>query len=571
MSAITTPTSSSGGLQAKAGQALDELDQRFHPAAGMRKQFNKVFPTHWSFMLGEVALYSFIVLLLTGTYLGLFFDPSMKEVVYDGPFENLRGVAMSQAYNSALHISFEVRGGLFARQVHHWAALLFVASMFAHMFRTFFTGAFRKPRESNWIIGILLIFVGTFEGFSGYSLPDDLLSGTGLRIASGITLTVPVIGTWTQWALFGGEFPGTEILPRLYIIHVLLLPGILLALIGVHVGLVWYQKHTQYPGPGRKESNVVGVRILPAFAAKGGAFFAVAVGVMGLMGGLFQINPIWNFGPYNPAHISAGSQPDFYMGWSDGMARLFPAWEIVIGNYRVPAAFWATAAFLPIIFVLAGAYPAIERRFTKDNALHNLLQRPRDVPVRTSLGVMAIAFYMVLLVSSANDWFAYYFDISLNATTWMGRIGLLVIPPVAYWAAYRLCLGLQRSDRAVLEHGIETGIIKRLPHGEFIEVHQPLAGMDAHGHPIPLAYQGAPVPKRMNQLGMGGAPVTGSLLKPDPVAETIALEKARTEQQRADLEQHADNPGTDRLQSRSDEREALAGRPDAGRPKDITD
>jgi ubiquinol-cytochrome c reductase cytochrome b subunit len=555
MSSITTPTTSGGGLQAKAGAALDELDQRYHPAAGMRKQFNKVFPTHWSFMLGEVALYSFIVLLLTGTYLGLFFDPSMKEVVYEGSFENLRGVGMSQAYNSALHISFEVRGGLFARQVHHWAALLFVASMFAHMFRTFFTGAFRKPREANWVIGLLLIFIGTFEGFSGYSLPDDLLSGTGLRIASGITLSVPVMGTWVQWALFGGEFPGTEIIPRLYIIHVLLLPGILLALIGVHVGLVWYQKHTQYPGPGRTENNVVGVRILPAFAAKGGAFFAVSVGVMAMMGGLFQINPIWNFGPYNAAHISAGSQPDFYMGWSDGMARLFPAWEIVIGDYRIPAAFWATAAFLPLIFVVAGAYPAIERRFTKDNALHNLLQRPRDVPVRTSLGVMAIAFYTVLLVSSANDWFAYYFDVSLNATTWMGRIGLLVLPPLAYWATYRICLGLQRSDRAVLEHGIETGIIKRLPHGEFIEVHQPLAGVDDHGHPIPLAYQGAPVPKRMNQLGMGGAPRPGSLLTPDPEDETAALEAARHELAEAENARH----------------ESRAELEQAGRPKDITD
>jgi len=565
MSGITTPTTSGGGLAAKVGQALDEADQRYHPAAGMRRQFNKVFPTHWSFMLGEVALYSFIVLLLSGTYLGLFFDPSMTEVTYNGVFTNLRGLSMSQAYNSALHISFEVRGGLFVRQVHHWAALLFIAAMFAHMFRTFFTGAFRKPREANWIIGVLLIFIGTFEGFSGYSLPDDLLSGTGLRIASGITLTVPVIGTWTQWALFGGEFPGTEIIPRLYIAHVFLLPGILLALIGVHVGLVWYQKHTQFPGPGKTENNVVGVRILPAFAAKGGAFFAVFVGVIGLMGGLFQINPIWNFGPYNAAHISAGSQPDFYMGWSDGMARLFPAWEIVIGDYRVPAAFWATAAFLPIIFVLAGAYPSIERRFTRDNARHNLLQRPRDVPVRTSLGIMAIAFYMVLLISSANDWFAYFFDISLNAITWMGRIGLLVLPPIAYWATYRLCLGMQRSDRAVLEHGIETGIIKRLPHGEFIEVHQPLAGVDAHGHPIPLAYQGAPVPKKMNQLGLGGAPVTGSLLKPDPVSETASLDKARTADAVAENARHEGIESADRRELEQ------AGRPDAGRPKDITD
>jgi ubiquinol-cytochrome c reductase cytochrome b subunit len=542
MSGITTSTTSGGRFAAKASAALDELDQRYHPAAGLRKQFNKVFPTHWSFMLGEVALYSFIVLLLTGTYLGLFFDPSMTEVTYDGVFTDLRGVDMSTAYASALHISFDVRGGLFMRQLHHWAALLFVAAMVAHMFRTFFTGAFRKPREANWIIGLALVLIGSFEGFTGYSLPDDLLSGTGLRIMSGFILSIPVIGTWSHWAVFGGEFPGTEIIPRLYIIHVLLLPGVLLALIGVHVGLVWYQKHTQFPGAGRTENNVVGVRILPAFAAKGGAFFAVTVGVIGILGGLFQINPIWNFGPYNPAHISAGSQPDFYMGWSDGMARLFPAWEIVIGNYRIPATFWATVAFLPLIFVVAGAYPAMERKFTGDNALHNLLQRPRDVPVRTSLGVMAIAFYVVLLVSSSNDWFAFFFDVSLNATTWMGRIGLLVLPPLAYWVSYRVCLGLQRSDRAVLEHGIETGIIKRLPHGEFIEVHQALAGVDDDGHPIPLTYQGAPVPRKMNQLGIGGAPVPGSLLTPDPIEETAALANARHELAEAEIADHEGHP-----------------------------
>jgi ubiquinol-cytochrome c reductase cytochrome b subunit len=556
MSSITTPTTSSGRGKAKVGEALDELDQRFHPAAGLRKQFNKVFPTHWSFMLGEVALYSFIVLLLTGIYLGLFFDPSMTEVHYEGPFDNLRGLPMSQAYASALHISFEVRGGLLARQVHHWSALLFMAAMFTHMFRIFFTGAFRKPREANWTIGVILILVGTFEGFSGYSLPDDLLSGTGLRIASGFTLSIPVLGTWVHWLMFGGEFPGTTILPLLYTVHILLLPGVLLALIGVHLGLVWYQKHTQYPGPGRTEGNVVGVRILPVFAAKGGAFFAIVAGVLIVMGGVFQINPIWNFGPYNPAQISAGSQPDFYMGWSDGMARLFPAWEIVLGNWRIPAVFWASIGFLPVIFILAILYPSVERKMTGDNALHNLLQRPRDVPVRTALGMMSIAFYMVLLMSSANDWFAYFFDISLNATTWMGRIGLLIVPPIAYWVTYRLCLGLQKADRAVLEHGLETGIVRRLPHGEFIEVHQPLAGVDAHGHPIPLEYQGAPVPKKMNQLGFGGQPVPGSLLTPDPADETVALEQARAEDARAE-EAHR----TDREQA------AVL----TGQPKDIAD
>ena len=560
MSSITTPTSGNSA-HGRVGHALDELDQRFHPAAGVRKQFNKVFPAHWSFLLGEVVLYSFVVLLLSGVYLSLFFDPSMAEIRYEGVFDNLRGVWMSRAYETTLDLSFEVRGGLFVRQVHHWAALMFMAAMVAHMFRTFFTGAFRKPREANWAIGVVLALLGFFEGLTGYSLPDDLLSGVGLRIMSAITLTVPVIGTWAHWALFGGEFPGNEIIPRFYIAHVLLIPGILLALIAAHLGLVWYQKHTQFPGPGRTERNVVGVRIMPVFAAKGGALFLVTTGVIAIMAGVFQINPIWNLGPYNAAQISAGSQPDWYVLFTEGSARIFPPWEIYLGPYTIPAAFFATAMFLPLPFLIAAMYPAIERKLTKDNALHNLLQRPRDVPVRTSLGAMAIAFYGWLVLSGVNDWFAYFFDISLNATTWAGRIGILLVPPIAYWVTYRICIGLQRSDRAVLEHGVETGIIKRLPHGEFIEVHQPLAGVDAHGHAIPLAYQGSAVPKRMNQLGFAGAPVTGSLLTPDPADETAALEAARDRDATEEARQHERKPAAAEVQSRRAERGELVGRP----------
>lgn len=528
MSGITTPTKS-GGLAARLGKSADELDQRFHLASGMRRQLNKVFPNQWSFMLGEIALYTFIVLLITGTYLALFFDPSMSEVEYQGAYAPLRGVHMTQAFATTLNISFEVRGGLFVRQMHHWGALLFVAAMAVHMFRTFFTGAFRKPRETNWLIGVALLILGILEGFVGYSLPDDLLSGTGLRIASGIVLSIPVIGTWMHWLLFAGEFPGDIIIPRLYIVHVFLIPGIILALIAVHLGLVWYQKHTQFPGPGRTENNVVGVRILPMFALKATGFFMATTGVTAIMSGLFQINAVWNYGPYNPAKISFGSQPDWYMGFTEGAMRLFPPWEIYLGNYTVAGTFWSVVVLPMVMTTLLLAYPALERRLTKDDAEHNLLQRPRDVPVRTSLGMMAITFFLVLLVSGGNDIFAYVFDISLNATTWMGRIGLLLLPPIAYWVTYRICLGLQRADREVLEHGIETGIIKRLPHGEFIEVHQPLGGVDEHGHAVPLSYQGAPVPKRMNKLGSAGISVPGSLLRPDPVEESAALVDARSE------------------------------------------
>jgi ubiquinol-cytochrome c reductase cytochrome b subunit len=517
-----------------AARQDDAIDSRYHPSAAVRRQLNKVFPTHWSFLLGEVALYSFTVLLLTGVYLTLFFDPSMAEVTYNGVYQPMRGIEMSKAYASALDISFEVRGGLFVRQVHHWAALMFAAAIMVHLARIFFTGAFRRPREANWVIGSLLLILAIFEGFFGYSLPDDLLSGTGIRAAlSSITLGIPLIGTWLHWALFGGDFPGGILIPRLYSIHILIFPGIMLALIGIHLAMVWFQKHTQFPGPGRTENNVVGVRVMPVFAVKSGAFFAMTTGVLGLMGGLLQINPIWQLGPYKPSQVSAGSQPDFYLMWTDGLIRIWPAWELYIGRYTVPAAV-AVAVIMGLVFALLIAYPFIEQKVTGDRAHHNLLQRPRDVPVRTAIGAMAISFYVVLTFSAMNDIIAYQFHLSLNATTWIGRIGMVVLPAIVYYITYRWCVSLQRSDRAVLEHGIETGIIKRLPTGAYIELHQPLGPLDEHGHPVPLPYQGAAVPKRMNKLGSVGAPGTGSLLYADPASEhQLLTEAAHTAERKA--------------------------------------
>jgi ubiquinol-cytochrome c reductase cytochrome b subunit len=488
--------------------AANEVDERLQLATPLRRIFNKVFPDHWSFLLGEIALYSFIVLLLTGTFLALFFDPSMAEVRYNGSYAPLRGIEMTNAYATSLNLSFDVRGGLIMRQMHHWAALLFMAAIVVHMFRVFFTGAFRKPRELNWIIGIGLFWLGFTEGFAGYSLPDDALSGTGLRIASAIMLSIPVVGSWVTTSLFGGEFPGTDILPRLYILHVLLLPAILLVLITAHMGLLVKQKHTQWPGPGRTNHNVVGVRMFPGFAAKAGGFFMIVFGVIAFMGGVFQINPIWLFGPYQAAVVSAASQPDWYVMFLDGSTRLMPAWDIPLGPYTIPALFWPVVVLPGILTMLPMFYPFIEARMHRDNRAHHLLQRPRDVPTRTALGAMAIAFYVVLVISGSNDVVAEKLDISLNAMTWIGRIGVLIAPPLAYYVAYRICLGLQQHDREVLAHGVETGIIRRLPDGRFIEVHQPLAPADEHGHAA-LEYVGAPVPKKMNRLGAVAPAVKG--------------------------------------------------------------
>ena len=487
-------------VRALPAKTASEVDDRFQIASPLRRLFNKVFPDHWSFLLGEIALYSFVVLLLTGTFLALFFDPSMQEVTYHGSYLRLQGVEMSRAYETSLNISFDVRGGLVMRQMHHWAALLFMASIVLHMFRIFFTGAFRKPREANWIIGSLLFWLGLVEGFAGYSLPDDALSGTGLRIANAIILSIPLIGSWTAISVFGGEFPGHIFLDRIYIVHVLLVPAILVVLIAVHMGLLVKQKHTQWAGPGRTEHNVVGVRMFPNFALKAGGFFMLVFAVIAFLGGLFQINPIWIFGPYKAAVVSAASQPDWYVMFLDGSTRLMPPWEFRGLGHTVPPLFWPTVVLPGILTMLPMLYPFIEARFKRDKQAHHLLQRPRDVPERTSLGAMAIAFYVVLLLSGGNDVIAKEFNFSLNATTWAGRIGLLGLPPLAYWVTYRVCLGLQQHDREVLVHGVETGIIRRLPDGRFVEVHQPLAAPDDHGH-VELDYAGWTVPKKMNRLG----------------------------------------------------------------------
>jgi ubiquinol-cytochrome c reductase cytochrome b subunit len=451
------------------------LDDRFHGARGFRVLFRKIFPDHWTFLLGEIALYSFIILLLTGTFLTLFFQPSMTDVVYHGSYHNLDGVRMSEAYASTLNISFDVRGGLLMRQIHHWAADLFVAAILAHMLRIFFTGAYRKPREVNWLIGIVMFTLALLEGLFGYSLPDDLLSGTGLRITEGVLLSIPVVGTYLQFFLFGGPFPGNDIIPRLYIIHVLLIPGLLLALITAHLFLMFHQKHTQMPGKGRTDTNVIGAPLYPYFMAKTGAFFFFVFGVLALASTFAQINPIWLYGPYTPVGISAGSQPDFYMGFLEGSLRMFPSWTWDLAGHTVA---WNVLipALVPLGLIMTGAalWPFLEQWVTGDKREHHVNDRPRNAPTRTALGIAAVTFYGILWLEGANDVIADHFDISLYVTTEIARYAIFIGPVVAYMITKRICLGLQRKDLHLLQHGVETGIIHQLPSGEYVEQTRPL-------------------------------------------------------------------------------------------------
>jgi ubiquinol-cytochrome c reductase cytochrome b subunit len=456
-------------------KALGEVDSRFGVVGFLRRSFNKVFPDHWSFMLGEIALYSFVILLLTGTFLTFFFRPGTNEVIYQGHYLPLRGLKMTEAFQSTLRISFDIRGGLIIRQIHHWAALLFMAAIVAHCCRIFFTGAFRKPRETNWLIGVALISLGLLEGFAGYSLPDDLLSGTGLRIAYGIVESIPVVGSYLGSFVFGGQFPGPDFIPRLFTIHILLVPGILLALITAHLLLMWYQKHTQWPAEHRTNTNVVGAPFYPAFMAKTGGFFFAVFAVTAALSALVQINPVWLYGPYNPTQVGAGSQPDFYIGWLEGSLRMMPNFETHVAGHTISWNVLIPAVVLPgILFTAMALYPFLEAWVTRDYSEHNICDRPRNRPGRTALGVAVLTELGILLLAGGNDVLADKFDISLYATTWFFRGAFIIAPPIAFMLTRRICLGLQHRDAHSALHGYETGRIVMLADGEFIEVESAL-------------------------------------------------------------------------------------------------
>jgi ubiquinol-cytochrome c reductase cytochrome b subunit len=457
------------------GWAANYIDERTSISGAVKEFGRKIFPDHWSFMLGEVALYSFVVILLSGTFLTFFFDASMTPVIYEGSYVPLKGIEMSAAMASTLDISFDIRGGLLMRQVHHWAALLFVASIGLHMLRVFFTGAFRKPREINWMIGFVLFILAMAEGFTGYSLPDDLLSGNGLRIIDGMVKGIPVIGTWISYLLFGGEFPGFDIVGRLYVLHILLLPAILVAALGVHLILMVVNKHTQFAGPGRTNENVVGVPIMPVFAAKAGGFFFIIFGVIMLIASTFQINPIWAYGPYDPSPVSAGTQPDWYIGFADGALRLVPpGWEVELGVYTLSLNIMIPLLILPIFLALVAFYPFIEAWVTGDKREHHIADRPRNAPTRTAIGAAGVTFYAVLWAAASSDLIATHFKLTIEGVIVGCQVLLIVAPIIAYFVTKRICLALQKKDREIALHGFESGRIVRLPGGEYVEVHQQL-------------------------------------------------------------------------------------------------
>jgi ubiquinol-cytochrome c reductase cytochrome b subunit len=421
------------------------IDDRIGGSAFAESALSKIFPDHWSFMLGEIALYSFVVLVITGIFLTFFFDPSIAETTYNGSYQPLQGTTMSEAYRSVVELSYDVRAGLVMRQAHHWAAIVFIAAVVVHLLRVFFTGAFRRPREINWIVGVTLLVLALFNGFTGYSLPDDLLSGTGLRIAYSVALSVPVVGTWIAFLIFGGEFPAEAIIPRLFVTHILLVPGAIVALLSVHLALIWRQKHSDFAVRGRRESNVVGPKLWPTYAAfSTGLFFAVSSVIMA-MGGLVQVNPVWVYGPFRVSEVPSPAQPDWWLGWLEGALRIFPPWEIRALSYEIPNPFYPGVLMPTVTFGALFLWPFLEARFTGDRGPHHLLDRARDHPVRTAFGITALSFFVLLQLAASNDLLAHRFSASVATISWTFRILVPVLPLVLGYATYRLMTALKAS------------------------------------------------------------------------------------------------------------------------------
>lgn len=447
------------------------LDDRLGSAEFLRRALKKVFPDHWSFMLGEVCLYAFMALLLTGTYVAFFFNDSDSRVTYHGPYAALEGRTVPSSYDSVLALSLATPAGLLIRQMHHWAALVFIGAIGLHMCRIFFTGAFRKPRELNWVIGVTLLLLGITEGFTGYSLPGDLLSGAGLRIAYSVAESIPVIGTWFGAIFFGGVFPTPVMTQHLFITHVFLLPLVMLGAIGAHLGLVWRQHHTQFRGPFHRETNVVGSSLYPYYAMKSIGLLLVVFAVLAFLGAFFTINPVWAFGPFDPWTIASPSAPDWYLAWLDGSLRLGPAFSIHLGQFTIPPLFFSGIALPGVLFGAIFAWPWIEKRFSPDRqAEHNLLNKPYDVPWRLGVGVFALSVFTILGFASSDDVQARYFHIDVEHLMYVYRWCLLILP--ALFGILAALIGGElkiRAESAQASQPAQRATVVRNAHGGFEE------------------------------------------------------------------------------------------------------
>jgi len=450
------------------------VDSRVHAAKFVKSALNHVFPDHWSFMLGEIALYSFMILVVTGIFLMLFFHASSQTVIYHGSYHALDGAVVSVAYRSVLHISLDVPAGLLIRQMHHWAALIFLWAILAHLARIFLTAAYRKPREMNWLIGLTLLVLALVNGFFGYSIADDLLSGTGLRIGYSILLSVPVIGPWLTFLFMGGVLPNPDAIPRMYALHIFLVPALIAGLLAFHLGMIWRQLHTNYPGPKRTNRTIVGSRLWPSYTAKSVGLLLLVLAVVTALGAFAQIDPVWIYGPYQPADIMAGAQPDWYLGWVEGAMRLFPGVNLHLGHWLVPELFFPAVLMPSLVFGGLYLWPFVEKLFSRDEGDQNVLRLPYEQPIKTALGVAFFVFMLVLLVAGGDDIIAVAADSSLVEMRTMLRVLVFVAPIIAAVLTYLVCARMRLKAASSVGDVQEISVMEERPNDSVIPSEAPL-------------------------------------------------------------------------------------------------
>jgi len=375
----------------------------------------------------------------------MFYNSSSAQVIYRGSYHALDGVKMSAAYESVMHLSFDVPAGLLIRQMHHWAALIFISAIVLHLARIFFTAAYRSPREINWLIGVTLLLFALGNGFFGYSIAGDLLSGAGLRVAYAIILSVPVVGPWLAFLFLGGTVPASVTLPRFYSFHIFLVPAVISILLALHLGIIWRQFHTNYPGPRRTGQTIVGSRLWPSYAAKSVGLFFLVFALVAILGGLVQIDPIWVYGPYDPIASTPGAQPDWYFGWIEGAMRLFPAINMRLGPYLIPEVFFPAVLLPTLVFAALYVYPFVEEFISFDRETHNVLRLPSQQPVNTAIGYGFFVFLAVLFTAGGDDVIAVATGGAVVTIRLILRVLFFVAPPVASVLVYMLCARARRK------------------------------------------------------------------------------------------------------------------------------
>ena len=436
----------------RSDRVYDWFDTRFDLDVG-RSFLGKAFPAEDSFLLGEVALFCFLVLVLTGTFLGMFFEPSTSEVEYEGSVAQYQGEELPESFVSVLHITYDVPYGMLLRRMHHWAAHLFVASMGLHMLRVFFTGAYRNPREPNWVVGSGLAVTSMFAAYTGYALPFDEFASTATGIGYNIALSVPLVGDVLSKLVFGGSFPSSATIPRFYFLHVFVLPLLIAGLIAVHMAILIHQKHTEAPREGDvhgeravakdDDSVVIGLPAFPNQTAVSAVVFFLTLATLSLLAGFLPVHNVAEYGPNDPASTPALIMPDWFLMWLYGFLKLIPGWmSFTVFGVHVNTEFIGGMLLPGLVIGAMVLWPFIDRRAEPTHFTASPLDRPRA----TAVGITGVVFVMVASIAGMNNILADVLGVETSSLTLPLTALLLLYPLVAGGITY-----------AVLRRGGEEG------------------------------------------------------------------------------------------------------------------